>query len=200
MSIVLIFICCSIWGQDYSYKRYIPEEEEETPITKAELAEKSLKSSPFFVVYLLIAGGVWIDYKRNKIKQQSQEYSGKKQEGLMLSNLGSIGMLIVVLGGFYFIPLYWRALFTFGIEPILYPPLWIFQWILSIVILLIVLLGIPMGVVSWLGKRSIPPLLAVLVGIALFIGGIYLCYNYSDVLLRDRSFLFPKFDTSIYEL
>ena len=45
--IVLILICCSIYGQDYSYKSYIPKEEEE-PITKEDLAEKCLKS--FFVL------------------------------------------------------------------------------------------------------------------------------------------------------
>ena len=195
--IVLILICCSIYGQDYSYKRYIPEVEEES-ITKEGLAEKCLKSFPFFTVYLLIAGGVWMDYRRNKRKQDSQEYNKRKQGEIVLSKLGSIGMLIVILGGFYFIPLYWRALFTFGIEPILYPPLWVLQWVLSIIILLIGVLGIPIGIVTWL-KEYLPSILAILIGIALFVGEVYLCYKYGDVLLENRTFLFPKFDTGIYE-
>lgn len=195
--IVLILICCPICGQDYSYKSYIPEEEEE-PITKEDLAEKCLKSFPFFTVYLLIAGGVWIDYRRNKRKQDSQEYNKRKQGEIVLSKLGSIGMLIVIFGGFYFIPLYWRALFTFGIEPILYPPLWVLQWVLSIIIALIGLLGIPIGIAIWL-KEYLPSILAILIGIALFVDEVYLCYNYGDVLLENRTFLFPKFDTSIYE-
>lgn len=196
MNIVLLLICSSIWGKDYSYKRYIPEEEEE-PITKEELAEKCLKTFPFMAIYLLIAGGVWIDYRRNKTK--ATEDNKRKQGSITLSNWGAIGLLIVILGGFYFIPLYWRALFTFGIEPILYPPLWILQWVLSIIIILIILLGIPIGIATWL-REYLPSLLSILIGIALFIGEVYLCCNYSDVLLENRTFLFPEFDSYIYEL
>ena len=187
IAIALSFVFCSF--TDRNDRMAFIEQEYEEGLTKEELAEKCLKASPFMAIYLLIAGGVWIDYRRNK----------RKQGSITFSNWGVIGLLIVILGGFYFIPLYWRALFTFGIEPILYPPLWLLQWILSIIITLIILLGIPIGIATWL-KEYLPSLLTILIGIALFIGEVYLCCNYSDILLENRTFLFPKFNTNIYEL
>lgn len=195
ITIVFFFIFCSF--TDRNDRMNFIEQEYEEGLTKEELAEKCLKASPFMAIYLLIAGGVWIDYRRNKTK--ATEDNKRKQGSITLSNWGAIGLLIVILGGFYFIPLYWRALFTFGIEPILYPPLWLLQWILSIIITLIILLGIPIGIATWL-KEYLPSLLTILIGIALFIGEVYLCCNYSDVLLENRTFLFPKFDSDIYEL
>lgn len=195
IAIALSFVFCSF--TDRNDRMVFIEQEYEEGLTKEELAEKCLKASPFMVIYLLIAGGVWIDYRRNKTKVT--EDNKRKQGSITLSNWGAIGLLIVILGGFYFIPLYWRALFTFGIEPILYPPLWLLQWILSIIITLIILLGIPIGIATWL-KEYLPSLLTILIGIALFIGEVYLCCNYSDILLENRTFLFPKFNTNIYEL